>query len=85
MVVGIKHGGLKDRCIIRGLVDVRFHDPTLISTEDESYYEEILMLNKIEEQLPEIVERFSNKLFKLFNFYQVDKKYIDEIIEKVIS
>ena len=85
LVVGIKHGGLKDRCIVRGLVDVRFHDPTLISTEDESYYEEILMLNKIEEQLSDIVERFSIKLFKLFNFYQVDKKYIDEIIKKVIS
>ncbi len=84
LVVGIKHGGLKDRCIVRGLVNVRFHDPTLISTEDESYYEEILMLNKIEEQLSDIVERFSIKLFKLFNFYQVDKKYIDEIVKKII-
>jgi hypothetical protein len=85
LVVGIKHGGLKDRCIVPDLVDVRFHDPTLVSTEDESYYEEKLILNKIEEQLSEIVERFSNKLFKLFNFYQVDKKYIDEIVKKIIS
>jgi len=85
LVVGIKHGGLKDRCIVRGLVNVRFHDPTPISNEDESYYEEILMLNKIEEQLSDIVERFSIKLFKLFNFYQVDKKYIDEIVKKIIS
>lgn len=85
LVVGIKHGGLKDRCIVRGLVNVRFHDPTPISNEDESYYEETLILNKIEEQLSEIVERFSNKLFKLFNFYQLDKKYIDEIVKKVIS
>ena len=67
------------------MIDVRFHDPTLISTEDESYYEEKLMLNKIEEQLAEIVERFSNKLFKLFNFYQVDKKDFHNIIEKIIS
>jgi len=85
LLIGIKHGGLKNRCLVHNMIDVRFHDPTLISTEDESYYEEKLMLNKIEEQLPEIVERFSNKLFKLFNFYQVDKKYIDEIIKKVIS
>ncbi|GAG65481.1 unnamed protein product, partial [marine sediment metagenome] len=34
LVVGIKHGGLKDRCIVRGLVNVRFHDPTPISNED---------------------------------------------------
>jgi hypothetical protein len=85
LLIGINHGGLKDRCIVHDMVDVRYHDASLVSAEDESYYEEKLILNKIEEQLPEIVERFSNKLFKLFNFYQVDKKYIDEIIEKVIS
>ena len=85
LLIGIKHGGLKDRCLVRDLVDVRFHDPTLISTEDESYHEEMLMLNKIEEQLPETVEKFSNKLFNLFNFYQVDKSDIDKIIEEIIS
>ena len=85
MLIGINHGGLKDRCIVHDMVDVRYHDASLVSTEDESYYEEKLILNKIEEQLPEIVERFSNKLFKLFNFYQVDKKNIDETIKKVIS
>ena len=85
LLIGIKHGGLKDRCIVHDMVNVRYHDPTLISTEDESYYEEKLILNKIEEQLPEIVERFSNKLFKLFNFYQVNKKIIYKIIKKIIS
>ncbi len=85
LLIGINHGGLKDRCIVHDMVDVRYHDASLVSTEDESYYEEKLILNKIEEQLSDIVERFSIKLFKLFNFYQVDKKYIDEIIKKVIS
>jgi len=85
MLIGIKHGGLKNRCLVHNMIDVRFHDPTLISTEDENYYEEKLILNKIEEQLAEIVERFSNKLFKLFNFYQVDKKDFHNIIEKIIS
>lgn len=85
LLIGIKHGGLKNRCIVPDMVDVRYHDPSFISTEDESYYEEKLILNKIEEQLAEIVERFSNKLFKLFNFYQVDKKDIYKIIKKISS
>jgi hypothetical protein len=82
MLIGIKHGGLKNRCLVHNMVDVRYHDPTLISIEDENYYQEELILNQIEEQLVEIVKRFSNNLFNLFNFYQVDQEYICKIIKK---
>lgn len=83
ILIGIKHGGLKDRSI--GVADTRRH----LSYKPKSEEDEIdnvidTTLERIEPDLIGLVEQIVDPLFTLFNFWKVEKNILEEIVNKFV-
>jgi len=52
------------------------------ATEDESGHEIIIPLSEIESRLSELVGEFVNPMFALFNFWELEKRILEEIVDK---
>jgi hypothetical protein len=78
IVIGIKHGGLRERILSRagpGLMLDRYK-----SKEDEVYTEVETTLDRIKSNLVEVVEEFTQPLFVIFDFFKLDRKRLEEIV-----
>jgi hypothetical protein len=83
IVVGIRHGGLKGR-LLSATSAVFFRNDGK-STEDEVYTEVETTLEKIESDLVDLVERFTQPLFVVFNFFELDKKALEDIVNNFVK
>lgn len=86
ILIGIRHGGLKDRVLSTSSIARRFPPPSSsISTEDEVYTEVETTLDKIETNLVELVQEFTQPLFIVFNFFELDRKVLEDIVNNFVA
>lgn len=85
ILIGIRHGGLKDRVLSategRNLF---FHD-RYKSKEDGMYNEIETTSEKIESDLVDIVQRFTQPLFVIFDFFEVEGKILEDIVNNYVA
>lgn len=82
-LVGIRHGGLKDRVLSTSSVARRLPPPPdKVSSENEVYSEIETTIEQTQTQLVDVVEKFTQPLFVLFNFFEVSKSVLEEIVNK---
>lgn len=84
ILIGIRHGKFKGRVLVKNQVGIRFHDPKLISHENEIYHEEKLTIKDIKPNLIDLIKKFTDDFFELFSFYKVDIKEIENLIKERI-
>lgn len=80
--IGIRHGGLKNHILSNA---VGREILTRKSDEDEVYTEIDTTLEKIESDLVDYVEEFTQPLFVIFNFFKVDKKLLERIVDDFVA
>jgi len=84
ILIGIRHGGLKGR-IISYAGNRRSLDNKYISEEDQVYSEVETNIGKIESDLVEIVEKFTQPLFVIFDFFGLDKCILSDIVNNYVD
>lgn len=85
-LVGIRHGGLKGRLLSTSSIARRFFPSTdKASIEDEVYTEVETTIEKTESQLVDLVEKFTQPLFIVFNFFELNKSVLEEIVKKFVA
>jgi len=83
LLVGIRHGGLKDRGLsAAGRFLFNYNRK---SKEDETYAEVETTLGKIESDLVDLVQRFTQPLFVLFDFFELDRKVLEDIVNNFVA
>jgi hypothetical protein len=83
ILIGIRHGGLKNRIMRRSTGGIFTHDQK--SLEDEIYTEIETTSEKIESTLVDLVERFTKPLFILFDFFEIDRRSLENIVNNFIE
>jgi len=83
ILIGIRYGGLKDRI----LTTMTGWDPPhdCKSAEDEVYTEVETTFEKIESDLPDLVQRFTQPLFVIFDFFQVHRKLLEHTVDNFVA
>lgn len=76
--IGIRHGGLKGRVLSNP--GGRDFYANRKSSEDEVYNEVETTSEKIERDLVDLVQEFTQPLFILFDFFEVNKKALEDIV-----
>jgi len=85
-IVGIRHGGLKGRILSTSSLARRFPpSETSISSVDEVYNEVETTIDEIESNLVDIVEKFTQPLFVVFNFFELNRAILEEIVNKYVT
>jgi hypothetical protein len=84
IIIGIKHGGLKNRLLVSSSFsrDLSYERK---SVEDEVYTEIDTTLEKIESELPNHVEAFIKPLFILFDYFELSRPVIEDIVNKFVE
>jgi hypothetical protein len=85
LLIGFRHGGLKGRHLNatpnrRLLVGVYAND-----LEDAVYEEVETAIEKVEADLVALVERIVKPLFSVFDYYQIDKAILEEIVTDFVN
>jgi hypothetical protein len=78
LVIGMRHGGLGERVLSCAGPRLMFHDRR--SRENEVYTEVETTLDEIRSNLVEVVEKFTQPLFVVFDFFKLDRKILEEIV-----
>lgn len=85
ILIGIRHGGLKERGLsAAGERNLFFHNPSK-SKEDEVYTEVETTSEKIESDLVDLVQRFTQPLFVIFDFFKVNGKVLEDIVNNYVA
>jgi len=85
-LVGIRHVGLKGRVLSTSSIARRFPPSgDRISSEDEVYSEIETSIEQTESQLVELVENFTQPLFIVFNFFEVNRGILAEIVNNFVE
>jgi hypothetical protein len=85
-LIGIRHGGLKGRVL--SVSSIARRDPLSsdsVSSEDEVYSEIETTIEQTESQLVELVEKFTQPLFVVFNFFELKRDVLAEIVNKFVE
>lgn len=77
LVIGMRHGGLGERVLSSAERGLMFRDHGR-SRENEVYTEVETTLDEIGSNLVEIVEKFTQRLFVVFDFFKLDRKILEE-------
>lgn len=80
--IGIRHGGLKDHILSSAVGREIF---TRKSDEDKVYTEIDTTLEKIESDLVDLVEEFTQPLFIIFNFFKIEKESLKKIVDDFVA
>jgi len=84
LLIGFRHGGLRGRHLSatpnRRLFRVYADD-----LEDEVYAEVETAIEKVEADLVDLVERITTPLFLVFDFFQIDKAILGEIVNNFVN
>jgi len=82
----IRHGGLKERILSTSSIARRFPPSTdRVSSENEVYTEIETTIEQTESQLVELVEKFTQPLFVVFNFFELNRGVLEEIINNFVK
>jgi len=85
-LVGIRHGGLQGRVLSVSSIARRMPPYSdRISSEDEVYIEVETTIEQTESQLVELVEKFTQPLFVVFNFFELKRDVLAEIVNKFVE
>lgn len=85
ILIKIRHGGLKERLLtaVGGREIIFFEDRK--STEDEVETEVETLLEKIEQNLIDHVQQFTTHLFEVFDYFKVDSKVLEDIVNNFVA
>ncbi len=83
ILIGIRHGGLKDR-ILSGSGGRELHYDRK-SKENEVYTEAETSTEKIESELVDIVQKFTQPLFVIFDFFEVSRTVLENIVNNYVA
>lgn len=85
-LVGVKHGGLQGRVMTVSSIADRMppHSDTE-SKEDEVYTEVVTNIEETESELVDLVDKFAQELFVIFNYFQVNKGILEDIVNKFVQ
>lgn len=83
ILIGIRHGGLKDRLLSASGPRMLSYERK--SMEDEVYTEVETTLEKIESELVELVEKFTEQLFIIFDFFRLDRGVLEDIVNNFVK
>jgi hypothetical protein len=84
--VGIRHGGLKGRVLSTSSIARRFPPSAdKVASENEVYSEVETTIEQTETQLVELVEQYTQPLFILFNFFELNRGVLKEIVDKYVQ
>ena len=84
IIIGIKHGGLKDR-LLTSSSNSRDLSYERKSAEDEVYRETDTTIESLESDLPNQVETFVKPLFVLFDYFELKRSVLDDIVNKFVE
>lgn len=84
IVIGIRHGGLKDRQLTSSSA-ARELDFERKSSEDEVYTEIDTMIEQLESKLVDYVEEFTKPLFVLFDYFELNRSVLEDIVNKFVE
>lgn len=85
-LVGIRHGGLRGRVLSVSSIAKRMPPHSdRVSSEDEVYSEIETTIEQSESQLVELVEKFTQPLFMVFNFFELKRDVLAEIVNKFVE
>lgn len=83
ILIGIRHGGLEDQILTDlGGWDLPYKR---ICKEDEVDTEHETTLAQIEPNLVDLVQTFTERLFVLFNFFKLDRKPLENIVNNFVA
>ncbi len=84
IIIGIKHGGLKDRVLTSSSFsrDLSYERK---STEDEVYTEIDTTIEELESELPTQVESFIKPLFVLFDYFELSRNVLEDMVNKFVE
>lgn len=83
ILIGIRHGGLGDR--ILSAVGRRHLHYGRKSTEDDVYTEVETTFEEIESDLVNLVQRFTQPLFVIFDFFEVGRDVLEDIVNNYVA
>ena len=84
ILVGIRHGGLKDRILTASSAARDFNDSRK-SMEDEVYTEIDTTIEKLESNIVDNVEEITKPLFILFDYFELSRSVLEDIVNKFIQ
>ena len=84
ILIGIRHGGLKER-VLSAAGNSRKLRYERKSTEDEVYTEIETTLEKLESELVDLVQKFTQPLFVVFDYFKVGKNVLEDIVNKFVA
>jgi hypothetical protein len=83
ILIGIRHGGLKNRILSASGGAHMIYDRKTI--ENEVYTEVETTFEKIENNLTDIVAEFTNPLFLIFDFFALSKAGLDNYVNNFVE
>jgi hypothetical protein len=83
--IGIRHGGLKGRALTVSSIAKRMPPHDRVSSENEVYSEIETTIEQTEANLVNLVESFTQPLFVVFNFFELQKNILEEIVNKFVA
>jgi len=84
--IWIRHSGLKGRVLSVSSIASRMPPHSdRISSEDEVYSEIETTIEQTESQLVELVEKFTQPLFVVFNFFELERNILAEIVNNFVE
>lgn len=85
-LVGIRHGGLMGRVLSVSSPARRLPPHSdRVSGEDKVYSEVETTIEQTESQLAELVERFTQPLFMVFDFFELKRDVLADIVNKFVE
>lgn len=84
VLIGIRHGGLKGR-ILSAAGNNRELSYERKSTEDEVYTEIETTLEKVESELVDLVQKFTQPLFVVFDFFEISRDVLENIVNDFVA
>jgi len=83
LLIGFRHGGLKGR--IMTATPNRMLGIHHKAIEDEVYTEVDTAIDKVEPDLVALVEKITTPLFIVFDFFQIEKSILEEIVNNFVD
>ncbi|MFC1871297.1 hypothetical protein ACFLYF_02705 [Chloroflexota bacterium] len=85
-LVGIRHGGLKGRVLSTSSTAKRVPPSgDTGSSEDEVYIEVETTIEQTESKLIELVEQYTQPLFVLFNFFELNRGVLEQVVNDFVE
>ncbi|MGB8953081.1 MAG: hypothetical protein WCC06_10510 [Candidatus Aminicenantales bacterium] len=86
LLIGIRHGGLKDRELTAtGERALTMLEKYKCHVDDEVYTEIETELEKVESSLFDLVEKFTQPLFEVFDYFSLNNRVLEDIVDNFVK